>query len=164
MLMHTLTNEVIRRIVYNPSPEVDLAEQDVAQLNALAVEDAIPILRTIFEHERAPNAQSRAFDRVQFLLNLLDLSSNGWRGASCHSLAHFPDPRARAALCPMLLHDPDPHIRSTAAESLAVIGDTMTIAALERTQATDTGTDGEGFRIADAARNALQEIRGRMDP
>lgn len=171
--MNTSVNDMITSIIYTGSLEVELSEQDVTQLNALPMEQVVPLLRAIFEDEREMVAQSRAFsallaiqgfDHVQFLVNLLDLSQFGWRAAYCRNLSEASDPRAIASLCAILHNDPDSDMRYIAAESLAVIGDLTAVAALEEAQANDTGTDYEGLRVADMARQALERIRERAAP
>ena len=128
-------------------------------------------MRDIFERESNAKVRGRAFyailtiqgfDRVQFLLDLFEGSSIDWQIAYYEELSRFHDSRAIAKLCNILLEDSDPDMRYTAAESLAEIGDSTAIAALEYAQANDSGTDYEGFPIADMAGEALQRIRSRI--
>ena len=179
--MQEFVKDIVMRILYKQSPDIDLSEHEAALLDSLPPVESIPLLREIFDHEPDEAVKSRTFDailairgfdRVQFLLDLLDqawidLQSAydwrlvGWRLAYCRQLARFPDPRAIAKLCAILRHDPDPDMRYTAAESLAEVGDATAIAALEYAQAHDPGTDYEGFPIARMAGQALQQIRSR---
>jgi HEAT repeat protein len=168
--MQELVSDVVTRMLYKESLDVELLESEVALLNSFPAESVIPILQSIFYREHDDVIKSRAFDaitsvqafdRVQFLLDLLNLSSYGWRAVYCEELSHFHDVRAIAQLCEILLDDPDPNIRYTAAKSLAEIGDATAIEALEYAQKHDKGKDFEGFPVADMARQALQQIRKR---
>jgi HEAT repeat protein len=170
--MQELVSDVVMRILYKESLDVELLESEVALLNSFPTANVVPVLQSIFYREHDDVVKSRtfhaitsvqAFDTVQFLLNLLNLSSYGWRAAYCEELSRFHDVRAIAQLCEILLDDPDPNMRYTAAKSLAEVGDSTAVEALEYAQANDTGTDFEGFPVAEMAKQALQQIRNRAN-
>lgn len=164
-----LIKEVTSIAINNPSL-VEITKSDAEFFNSLPVSEVAPALLEIFENTTNSTTRSRVFDallklegfdKVQFLIELFDRSSDGWPAACCRHLSEFRDRRAIAKLCDVLLHDSDPDVRYVAAESLAIIGDHTAIEALERATAHDTGKDYEGFRVADMARQALEQIHAR---
>jgi HEAT repeat protein len=164
-----LIKEVTSIAINNPSL-VEITESDAEFFNSLPVSEVAPTLLEIFKTTTDPSVESRAFDallklkqfdKVQFLIDLFNKSSVDWRIACCRGLSRFQDPRAIVKLCDALLYDNDPDVRYVAAESLAIIGDHTAIAALEYAKAHDTGKDYEGFRVADMARQALEQIHAR---
>jgi HEAT repeat protein len=169
--MNDLVKNATMQIIYKKSSVMDLSKQEIDLLNSFPVDKVVPTLREIFEKEDNATVRGRAFyailtiqgfDRVQFLLDLFEGSSTDWQIAYCRELSRFHDSLAIAKLCNILLEDADPDMRYVAAESLAEIGDSTAIAALEHAQEHDTGTDYEGFPIADIAGEALQKIRSRI--
>jgi hypothetical protein len=172
MAMNDYIRNTITQIVYKNDLDINLSDAEIDLLNSLPVDEVAPILVTIFKQESDLDTKSRAyhgilalehFDRVQFLLDMLESSSVDWYFAYCKDLAFFHDRRAMAKLCNILLEDPEPDLRYVAAESLAEMGDTTAIAALEYAQHNDTGCDFEGFPIAEMAGQAIQKIRERLN-
>jgi HEAT repeat protein len=169
--MNNHVKDVVMQVIYKKSPIINPSKQDIDLLNSLPVERVVPILRDVFDKESNPTVRGRAFyailsvqgfDCVQFLLDLFEGSSIDWQIAYCKELSHFHDSRAIAKLCSILLEHSNPDMRYTAAESLAEIGDSTAMAALEHARETDTGTDYEGFPIADIASEAFQKIQSRI--
>lgn len=163
--------DAVMQIVYKKPPFIEPSSQDIDLLNSLPISEVVPLLRDIFDKEHNARMRGRAFyailtiqgfDRVQFLLDLFDRSSVDWQIACCQELARFPDPRAIAKLCCILLEAADPDLRYTAAESLAAIGDATALPALDFAQQHDTGTDYEGFPVAEMAGEALQQTQRRI--
>ena len=170
--MNDYTSDVVIHILCKDTLDARVSEDEVVLLNSLPTEEIIPILQRVFYQEHDDVVKSRAFDaivsiqafdKVQFLLNLLNLSSPGWRAAYCEELSRFHDARAIAQFCEILEDDPDPDLRYVAAESLAKVGDSAATKVLKYAQKHDKGKDYEGFRVADMASQALQQIRKRLD-
>jgi HEAT repeat protein len=168
--MDTFIREVVL-ITVKSSSSVELTNSESEFLNSFPASKVIPVLQELFENETDPTIKSRAFDailviqefdKVQFLVDVLNKLSSGWRAACCGELSRFQDKRAIAALCDVLLHDSDPDVRYTAAESLAINGDRTAVEVLEYAKKHDTGEDYEGFRVADMASEALEQIRSRI--
>jgi hypothetical protein len=65
-------------------------------------------------------------------------------------------------LCSALLTAINPTVRYAAAGALALNGDETAIDALTYIVQHDTGKDFEGFSVADAARDALEQIHSRQ--
>lgn len=165
----SLIREVTSIVINDPSP-VEITPSAAELFNSFPASEVAEALLDIFETVTDSTIKSRTFDallklkefdKVQFLIDLFDSTSDGWRLACCEELARFQDPRSIAKLCDILLHDSEPDARYVAAEGLAKIGDHTAIEALEHARAYDTGKDYEGFRVADMARQALEQIHAR---
>jgi HEAT repeat protein len=86
---------------------------------------------------------------------------NGWmRSKAAEVLGRIGDPLAVGPLI-QALGDPDTEVRWGATEALGRIGDPRALPELERVAREDTGKTPWG-RVADAAREAAEEIKRRM--
>ncbi len=148
-----LIENIVKRILYKGTHDAEVSEDEAALLNSLPAEEVIPILQRVFYQERDV-IQSRAFtaimsiqafDKVKFLLDLINLSSPSWRAAYCEELSRFHDARAITQLCEMLEDDSDPDLRYVAAESLGKMGDATAVEALEYAQKHDKGKNMTDF-------------------
>jgi HEAT repeat protein len=127
----------------------------------------MPILLDIYDHEMDRYVRARAFrailaihdfDRVAFLINILEGSTVESQYNAGYELRYFQDPRAIAKLCSILLENQDPNMRYVAAESLASFNDVTAIRALEYARDHDTEEDYEGVSISETAKWALDKI------
>jgi hypothetical protein len=93
------------------------------------------------------------------------------RWLAARALGEIGDPRAVEPLI-AAVHDPNVWVRLEAAEALGNIGDSRTLPELERVAREDTGVlewrsklppPYKHERVADAAREAAEKIRGRMN-
>jgi len=166
---HILTT--INRIIYDSPLDADLQSTDVALLNSFPINEVIAILLDMFYREKDVIVKSKiynailsikSFDTVRLLLDIFEQSSIDWRTVYCRSLSKFRDSRAIDKLCSVLFEGTDSNMRYVAAESLAEIGDSTAISALEYAQNNDIGEDFEGFPVAEMARDSLIKIINRI--
>jgi HEAT repeat protein len=166
-IKHTIT-----RILYNDSKKVDLSESDIELLNLFPIDSVISILLNIYEHETDKYVRARAFrailalhdfDKVAFLIDILDRAPVEWQYNACYELRYFQDARAVAKLCAVLLENSTPDLRYVAAESLADFDDLTAIQALEYARDHDTGEDYEGVPVSETAKWSLDKIRSRAN-
>lgn len=163
--------EIAKQVVYG-SLDSALSEEDRELLNSVDPDRIIGALKTIFHGEtRYAVSKVRAFqaalatpslDTVGFLIDIFTRAPVDWKTAICDELAAFHDPRAVKMLCSVLLTASNPNVRYAAAEALAINGDGSAIDALTYIAQHDRGKDFEGFSVADAARDALQQVRSRL--
>jgi hypothetical protein len=129
--------ESIKRIVEKKDYAEILASES-RMLNLIPSEDAVSILKQLFNEADDSIGKSqpfyrsrifdsllsiRVFDKVEFLIQTLETSSSGWSYACCRELATFKDPRAIEKLCQVVRKSDDPDLRSSAVEALEVNGD-----------------------------------------
>jgi HEAT repeat protein len=170
--------ESIKRIVEKKDYAEILASES-RMLNLIPSEDAVSILKQLFNEADDSIGKSqpfyrsrifdsllsiRVFDKVEFLIQTLETSSSGWSYACCRELATFKDPRAIEKLCQVVRKSDDPDLRSSAVEALEVNGDASALDTLRMAVKNDLGTDYEGRPISEAAEKAIQEITSRLGP
>ena len=160
----------IMRVLNNQPNKVVLSDSETELLNSLPIDSVVPILLERYEHEPDGYVRARAFhaimslrdfDRVAFLIDILDRAPIEWQYNACYELRFFQDPRAAAKLCSVLLNSPTPDVRYVAAESLANFDDLAVIDTLEYARDHDIGEDYEGVPISETATWALGQIRNR---
>jgi HEAT repeat protein len=149
-----------------------LSDDDRKLLTSVDRDRIVAALTGIFHREtRYAVGRRRAFqaalaipslDRVGFLIDIFNRAPIDWKTAICDELASFHDPRAVRMLCSALLTAKNPNVRYAAAEALALNGDATAIDALAYTAQQDRGKDFEGFPVAEAARDALEQVRSRL--
>lgn len=161
----------IKKVIYNDPLNAELSSEDVDLLNSLPSDEIASILKSMFDVEKDFIVRSKIYeailvlenlDTVQFLLDIFEQSPISWQTIYCRSLSKFKDSRAITKLCDVLLKSKDSNMRYVAAESLAEIGDSTAIPALEYAQKNDAGVDFEEFPISDMAREALIKIRSKL--
>jgi hypothetical protein len=165
------TRDIAKQVVYG-SHDSALSYEDRKLLNSVGPDRIVAALKTIFHREtRYAVSKRRAFraalaipslDTVGFLIDIFNRAPVDWKTAICDELACFHDLRAVRMLCSVLLTASNPNVRYAAAEALAINGDETAIEALTYTEQHDTGKDFEGFSVADAAREALQQVHLRL--
>jgi HEAT repeat protein len=167
--------------VFNKSTLLDLIEQsnevrlnkyEVDFLNSMSSEKVLPVLESQFLSTSNSIKKSwifdailsiQNFDKVGFLIRMLELLSQDWKYACCRRLSKFNDSRAVHELCKILVESDDPDLRFIAAESLAEIGDEVSIITLQKTVENDKGVDYETFPISGAAQKAIDRIKERLN-
>jgi hypothetical protein len=169
--MDRRSRNIAKQIVFG-SQDSALSDDDRKLLTSVDPAHIVIALQTIFHREtRYAVGRRRAFqaalavpslDTVGFLIDIYNRAPVDWKIAICDELACFHDLRAVRMLCSALLTASNPNVRYAAAEALALNGDATTIDALAYTAQHDRGKDFEGFPIADAARDALEQIHSRL--
>jgi HEAT repeat protein len=170
--------EVINRIVED-TVSVEISGDESQILNSFPSEEVISILRQLFSEADDPIHKSqllyksrvfrsllsiRVFDKVEFLIETLETSSEGWPEACCRNLATFKDPRAIEKLCQVVRESGNSDLRFTAVKALSTNGDASALETLKSAVLNDKGADFEGFPISEAAEKAIQEITSRLGP
>lgn len=141
-------------------------------LNELRSFDREKLMGTLDDllYDRDPYLQSYAIavlmtlDRqrgIGLLLPLLNAPEAGLRWFICDLLVDDGDERAVEPLIRVLLEDPDGSVRLMAAVALRHIGDSRAIPALQHAMNHDVGTDEEGRRVDEAAKEAIDAILSR---
>jgi len=169
--MDRRTRDIAKQLVFG-SRDSALSDDDRKLLTSVDPDHIVIALKAIFHREtRYAVGRRRAFqaalalpslDTVGFLIEIFNRAPVDWKTAICDELASFHDPRAVQMLCSALLTANNPNVRYAAAEALALNGDATAIDALAYSAQHDRGKDFEGFPVADAARDALEQVRSRL--
>lgn len=114
-------NEIVLRTIQNIPVEITTGE--ALLFNSLPTIEVISTLQHIIHNESNPAIISRAFDallklnnfdKVQFLMDLLDKYPNQWAFTCCQELSNFQDDRGMAKLSELAIKNSDPNIRLVA--------------------------------------------------
>jgi hypothetical protein len=169
--MDRRSRDIAKQVVFGSRDSV-LSDDDRKLLTSVDPDHIVSALKTIFHREtRYAVGRRRAFqaalavpslNTVGFLIDIFNRAPIDWKTAICDELASFHDPRAVRMLCSTLLTAKNPNVRYAAAEALALNGDETAIEALAYTAQHDRGKDFEGLPVADAAEDALQQVRSRL--